>query len=99
MFRYKAYVVFSNPHACGCTSLLTFIATQVAYPADVAGFEAGGDATGSQLMANLTARAQSQCPHTKLVLSGYSQGAQLVHKAGALLTASQAAFVNSVVVS
>nr|POE53450.1 cutinase [Quercus suber] len=70
----------------------------VAYPADVAGFEAGGDAAGSALMANLTARAQHQCPKTKLVLSGYSQGAQLVHKAGALLTAGQAAFVNSVVV-
>nr|POE95407.1 cutinase [Quercus suber] len=70
----------------------------VAYPADVAGFEAGGDATGSALMAKLAAQAQSQCPKTKLVLSGYSQGSQLVHKAGALLTDSQAAFVNSVVV-
>nr|OQO27688.1 hypothetical protein B0A51_04454 [Rachicladosporium sp. CCFEE 5018] len=70
----------------------------VAYPADVAGFNMGGDAGGSRNMANLAAQAQSQCPKTKLVLSGYSQGAQLVHNAAALISNSTTNFVSSVVV-
>ena len=79
--------------------MLTLDRTQVAYPADILGFLEGGDATGSALMASLVATAQSKCPNTKLVLSGYSQGGQLVHKAAATLTAAQTAFVDSVVVS
>lgn len=62
----------------------------VTYAADIFGFLAGGDAAGSQLMANLTTRASTQCPNTKIVLSGYSQGGQLVHNAANLLASSQA---------
>ncbi|KAH8759009.1 cutinase [Diaporthe sp. PMI_573] len=62
----------------------------VTYAADIFGFLAGGDAAGSQLMANLTARASTQCPNTKIVLSGYSQGGQLVHNAANLLKSNQA---------
>lgn len=80
----------------------------VTYAADIFGFLAGGDAAGSQLMANLTTRvsptcepgengianhggqASTQCPNTKIVLSGYSQGGQLVHNAANLLTSNQA---------
>ncbi|EGY20079.1 cutinase [Verticillium dahliae VdLs.17] len=61
----------------------------VTYPANVAGFLAGGDAAGSRTMAQLTARAVTQCPNTKIVLSGYSQGAQVVHNAAGQLTAAQ----------
>lgn len=43
----------------------------VDYAADVAGFVAGGDATGSALMAQLVTQARQQCPNTKIVLSGY----------------------------
>ncbi|OCK80869.1 carbohydrate esterase family 5 protein [Lepidopterella palustris CBS 459.81] len=70
----------------------------VDYPADIPGFLAGGDAAGSQLMAQLVGQAQTQCPSTKLVMSGYSQGGQLVHNAAKMLTAAQTGFVNSVVI-
>jgi cutinase len=43
----------------------------VAYPADIAGFLAGGDATGSATMAQLVNQAMTQCPQTKVVMSGY----------------------------
>ncbi|KAK3071825.1 hypothetical protein LTR53_007951 [Teratosphaeriaceae sp. CCFEE 6253] len=70
----------------------------VDYAANVAGFQAGGDAAGSATLASLVAQTQSKCPNTKLVLSGYSQGGQVVHNAAAMLSASQTAFVNSVVI-
>ena len=67
------------------------------YPADIAGFEAGGSATGSQNLAQLIGQAMTQCPRTKLAVSGYSQGAQVVHNAAKLITPAQSAFINSVV--
>lgn len=67
------------------------------YPADIAGFEAGGSATGSQNMAQLIAQAMSQCPKTKLVVSGYSQGAQVAHNAANMISTAQTSFINSVV--
>ena len=67
------------------------------YPADIPGFLAGGSATGSQNMAQLIAQAMSQCPKTKLVVSGYSQGAQVAHNAANMISAAQTAFINSVV--
>ncbi|KAK3680238.1 hypothetical protein LTR78_000616 [Recurvomyces mirabilis] len=70
----------------------------VNYGATIAGFLVGGDPAGSSTLASLLAKAQSKCPKTKLVLSGYSQGGQLVHNAAAMLSASQTSFVNSVVI-
>ena len=67
------------------------------YPADVQGFQAGGSVTGSQNMAALIGQAMNQCPETKLCVSGYSQGAQVVHDATNLITQSQTEFINSVV--
>lgn len=67
----------------------------VDYAADVLGFLQGGDAKGSQKMADLVALAHTQCPSTEIVLSGYSQGGQLVHNAADLL-ASNTAAVNQV---
>ncbi|KAH7174095.1 cutinase [Fusarium flagelliforme] len=60
----------------------------VTYAANVAGYLAGGDAAGSRTMADLITRAASQCPSTKIIISGYSQGAQLVHNAAGMLSAS-----------
>lgn len=57
----------------------------VEYPADIPGFLVGGDADGSQLMADLTTQAVADCPGSKVIMSGYSQGAQLVHNAAELM--------------
>ncbi len=67
----------------------------VDYPASVQGFIAGGDADGSKLMAQLVGQAQSQCPKTKVVVSGYSQGGQLVHNAAKMLNGTTAAGISS----
>ncbi|KZM25608.1 Cutinase [Ascochyta rabiei] len=69
----------------------------VAYPADILGFLAGGDANGATTMFNLINTAISKCPSTKIVVTGYSQGAQLVHTATQRLTAAAAARVSAVV--
>lgn len=39
----------------------------------------------------------SQCPKTKLCVSGYSQGAQVAHNAANLITPQATKFINSVV--
>jgi predicted esterase len=67
----------------------------VDYPASVQGFLAGGDANGSTLIAQLISQATSQCPNSKVVVSGYSQGGQLVHNAAKMLNASAAVAVSS----
>lgn len=69
----------------------------VEYPADVAGFLAGGDADGSQLMAELVEQAVSECPGSNVIMSGYSQGAQLVHNAAEILPSDVTAQVAGVV--
>ncbi|EPS41738.1 hypothetical protein H072_4336 [Dactylellina haptotyla CBS 200.50] len=66
----------------------------VNYPANVAGFSAGGDAAGSRDMAALAAGA---CSTTKIILAGYSQGAQLVHNAIALMSQATANKIGAVV--
>ncbi|KAF6816185.1 cutinase [Colletotrichum plurivorum] len=68
----------------------------VDYAANVLGFLLGGDPNGSNTMASLVARAVTQCPNTKIVLSGYSQGAQLVHNAANKLTAAQTNRISAV---
>ncbi|KAH6659138.1 carbohydrate esterase family 5 protein [Truncatella angustata] len=68
------------------------------YEADITGFLQGGDAKGSQRMADLVAQAQKQCPSSNVVMSGYSQGGQVVHKAASLLSASAMNGVRSIVV-
>lgn len=41
------------------------------YPASIIGFLEGGSTAGGTLMANLTTQAMTQCPNTKVVVSGY----------------------------
>jgi len=70
----------------------------VDYPADIPGFLEGGDPGGSATMASLVSQAASQCPSTKIVMSGYSQGGQLVHNAAKTLSSSLTAKVSAVVI-
>ncbi|EFQ26957.1 cutinase [Colletotrichum graminicola] len=75
----------------------------VNYAANILGFLLGGDPAGSTTMANLVAQATqlqaiAQCPDTKIVLSGYSQGGQLVHNAANKLTAAQIARISAVLI-
>ncbi|TEY87520.1 hypothetical protein BOTCAL_0001g00460 [Botryotinia calthae] len=70
----------------------------VDYPADVAGFLQGGDRAGSQKMATMVTSTLSSCPDTKIVISGYSQGGQLVHNAAKLLPAETTAKISSAVI-
>jgi cutinase len=79
--------------ALGGTSQLAI--QGVTYPANVFGFLAGGDAAGATTMFNLINQAATKCPSTKIVVSGYSQGAQLVHTATQRLSAAQAAKVSA----
>lgn len=43
----------------------------VDYPADVAGFLAGGSSAGAATMVGHVRTARKKCPNTKIVLSGY----------------------------
>ncbi|OBT39138.1 hypothetical protein VE00_09691 [Pseudogymnoascus sp. WSF 3629] len=70
----------------------------VDYPANVVGFLAGGDAAGSKNMADLVGQAFTQCPNTKVVISGYSQGGQLVHNAAKQLSADNSAKIAAAVI-
>ncbi|APA13668.1 hypothetical protein SS1G_07661 [Sclerotinia sclerotiorum 1980 UF-70] len=72
--------------------------TGVDYPADIPGFLEGGDSAGSQTMAKMVTSALSSCPETKIVMSGYSQGGQLVHNAAKLLPAATMSKVSSAVI-
>lgn len=49
----------------------TIVQGVLPYPADVFGYLAGGSAEGAQSMASLVARAASQCPTSKIIMSGY----------------------------
>ncbi|CAN8097928.1 unnamed protein product [Discula destructiva] len=60
----------------------------IPYPASIAGFLVGGSPFGSSLMALMINKTAAACPNTKLVLSGYSQGAQVVQNAMQLINAN-----------
>ncbi|KAF5323817.1 hypothetical protein D9619_012988 [Psilocybe cf. subviscida] len=70
----------------------------VNYPATVSGFLVGGDPTGSTTLANSVIATANACPNAKIVMSGYSQGGQLVHNAAAKLSTAIQNRVNAVVI-
>jgi len=51
------------------------------YDNSVGGYITGGSATGTLAMRNKAQAYVDACPNIKLVLGGYSQGAQVTHKA------------------
>jgi Cutinase len=57
----------------------------VRYPADIAGAFTGGTnpsgAKGAIRMAEMAKQVMSKCPTTRIILGGYSQGAEQVHGA------------------
>ncbi|KAK6586925.1 hypothetical protein PZA11_000215 [Diplocarpon coronariae] len=69
----------------------------VNYDASIEGFLQGGDPQGGVTAVSIIEQAFTQCPDTKLVFSGYSQGAQIVHNAAKDLSAATTAKISSVV--
>ncbi len=69
----------------------------VDYPADILGYLEGGDKGGASTTASLLNQAASECPDTKIVLSGYSQGAQVVHLGEGQVSAEVASRIAAVV--
>jgi len=70
----------------------------VNYPASIAGFLEGGDPNGARTMAQDVTSTASACPNTKIVMSGYSQGAQVTHLAATQLSSTVQNRVSAVVV-
>lgn len=69
----------------------------VDYPATIGGYLQGGSPEGASKAADLIMQAASQCPDTQIVLSGYSQGAQVIHLGVAKTSPEIAARVTAVV--
>ncbi|TFK36399.1 cutinase [Crucibulum laeve] len=67
------------------------------YPAQVTGFLTGGDAGGSITMAKRVTSISERCLSSKIVMSGYSQGAQVTHNAANRLSAAIQNRVNAVI--
>ena len=74
-----------------------FAVQGVDYPASIIGYLEGGDKGGAATTAALLNQAASQCPDTQIVLSGYSQGAQVVHLGEQQVSADVAARIAAVV--
>ncbi|KAF7778444.1 CAZyme family CE5 [Agaricus bisporus var. burnettii] len=70
----------------------------VDYAAVVGGFLVGGDPQGARNMANDVTSFANACPDTAIVMSGYSQGAQLVHLSAKQISSSVQERVKAVVV-
>lgn len=69
----------------------------VPYEASISSFLAGGSQTGAANLAAMISTTLAACPSTMLTVSGYSQGAQVVHMAMKVLPADTTAKVSSVV--
>ncbi|KAJ4405816.1 hypothetical protein N0V82_010246 [Gnomoniopsis sp. IMI 355080] len=68
-----------------------------AYPAVVADYFTGGSETGAEAMASFVNQSLISCPDVPIVMSGWSQGAQVVHKAAGLVGPEMMGSVSSVV--
>ncbi|EKD19164.1 putative Cutinase [Drepanopeziza brunnea f. sp. 'multigermtubi' MB_m1] len=68
------------------------------YDASVLGYLLGGSPSGSATYLDRINQASTQCPGTKIVLGGYSQGGQILHNAAEKLTAAVTARIAAVVI-
>lgn len=69
----------------------------IPYPADIPAFLLGGSLIGTLVLSSLINSTLSRCPSTKMVVSGYSQGAQLVHNSLSALPVNITSKISSVV--
>ncbi|EAU89783.1 triacylglycerol lipase [Coprinopsis cinerea okayama7 len=69
----------------------------ISYAASYLGYLQGGDKEGAKTMATAAANIAKSCPSAKIFLSGYSQGAQVVHLAAAQLASSVQSRINGVI--
>ncbi|TPX49149.1 hypothetical protein SeLEV6574_g01658 [Synchytrium endobioticum] len=67
------------------------------YDASVAGAITGGSKTGAEFMAKTAADVMQKCPKTKVILSGYSQGGQVLHLATDMMSPKVADKITAVV--
>ncbi|POS82935.1 hypothetical protein EPUL_005606 [Erysiphe pulchra] len=67
------------------------------YKAKLTGFLKGGDIEGSNELIEMANIAATKCPDSKLVLSGFSQGAQVVHRAVGGLSSDVSSKISAVV--
>ncbi|KAF3924746.1 Cutinase [Arthrobotrys entomopaga] len=72
----------------------TLDARGVDYTASLMSYFVDGDPVGSRNMADM---AEAACDDTAVILAGYSQGAQLVHKAAALISQRAANKVKAII--
>ncbi|KLU86302.1 hypothetical protein MAPG_05317 [Magnaporthiopsis poae ATCC 64411] len=70
----------------------------VEYAANIPGFLAGGDRRGSAEMAKQVQNFANSCPDSKITMSGYSQGGQVVHNAAQQLDAATQQRISSAVI-
>jgi len=70
----------------------------VQYDGGASGYLTGGSTEGIQKMEQMTKAAVSRCPNSKFLLVGYSQGAQVLHKAVGNLPQSVTSHINAIVV-
>jgi hypothetical protein len=70
----------------------------VKYGAGIMGYLTGGDAAGSKTMAQMVENTASKCPNSRIVMGGYSQGGQVVHKAANMMSSDAARHVKAVVI-
>ncbi|KAL8387345.1 hypothetical protein RB595_009972 [Gaeumannomyces hyphopodioides] len=69
----------------------------VDYNATFYGFFVGGDQDGATNMAKITTDLVNRCPSSNVAMTGYSQGAQLLHLASQAMPADVMNKVSSVV--
>lgn len=96
LFTGPSFVTALRNYINGSTSLAV---QGVDYPASIPGFLVGGSPVGSFIMAAIANKTAAACPNTKIVLSGYSQGAQLVHNAMSLISSTPSSSTNTTAVT